>query len=138
MQHCRVVNRPVTADDFRLFLCHLHFASHYCYPPYLPKTDINLDTAVVDDHPTCLQFTSVTHLDMSDQSTQMRFVDDTSNAVDFNEALLTLAQYLRCAAMVRQCETMLLLASSPTSTDDIPWLPWQSAGGIWSGLIATT
>ena len=33
----------VDADDFELFLCHLYFSAHYCYPPCLPKTDIDLE-----------------------------------------------------------------------------------------------
>ena len=94
----------ITADDFRPFLCHLYFASHYCYPPFLPKTDINLDTS---PSPLSLTFPDVPSIDWSDESTQLRFIADSDRFVR-NEALLTLAYYFDCAALMRQCETILM------------------------------
>ena len=43
LQTRSVEQTPVTAADFRLFLYHLYFSQHYCCPPYLPKTDIDLN-----------------------------------------------------------------------------------------------
>ena len=37
-----VTGLAITADHFRLFLCHLYYPAHYCYPPYLPHDDVDL------------------------------------------------------------------------------------------------
>ena len=61
----------VTAADFRLFLCHLYFSQHYRYPPYLPQTDIDLDT---DSPPLCHTFPPSTSLDWCTASSPLRFM----------------------------------------------------------------
>ena len=103
-QQTRLVEgMAVTAADFRLFLCHLYFASHYRSPPYLPKTDIDL---AADAVPLSLHFPPVRTIDWSDESPQLRTTED--GRCSQNEALLTLAYYLDCAAMMQQCEAVLL------------------------------
>ena len=98
---------PVTASDFRHFLCHLYFASHYCYPPYLPKTDIDLSANLP---PLSLTFPAITELSWTSAppraSSPLRI---TPNGECFihNEALLTLAHYFDCAAIMAQCEAVL-------------------------------
>ena len=57
---------PVTAADLQLFLCHLYFASHYHYPPLLPRADIDLDA---DPPTTCLTFPDISSLDWALNST---------------------------------------------------------------------
>ena len=57
-----VEQTPVTAANFRLFLCHLCFASLYCYPPWLPSNDIDLD----DPPPLSHTFPPVTAYTISD------------------------------------------------------------------------
>ena len=49
----------VTAADFRLFLCHLYFASHYCYPSFLPPTKVYLASSAA---PLSLEFDPVSLL----------------------------------------------------------------------------
>ena len=64
-----VEKTPVTADDFRLFLCHLYFSSHYCYPPYLPSADLDLSSdtpsLTVDFSSPALEIVSVPLLDLN-------------------------------------------------------------------------
>ena len=91
----------VDADDFCLFLCHLYFSSHYCYPPYLPLTDVDLDG---DSPPLSQTFPPITSLDFESVET-LRCSD---GEYEFNESLLTLAHYFDCAAMMAQCEIILL------------------------------
>ena len=93
----------VHANDFRVFLCHLYFSHHYCYPPCLPKTDIELDAPV--SPPMSFVFPRLPSLDWSNDSPQLRFRDEW---YVFNESLLTLAHYFDCAAMMAQCEAVML------------------------------
>ena len=93
----------VTAADLRLFLCHLYFSAHYCYPPFLPLTDVDLDD---DFPPLSLHFTPVPTLDWSGASRQLRSTS-TDDGAQFSrtEALLTLAYStaLRRCRSVRRC-----------------------------------
>ena len=101
-----VENEPVTAADFRLFLCHLYFASHYRYPPYLPKTDIDLELEA-DSAPLSLEFPPPPpSLEWCEGGTPMRSPNNRSPKS--YDSLLTLAHYLDCAAMMKQCEAVLL------------------------------
>lgn len=97
---------PVTAASFRLFLCHLYFGSHYCYPPLLPKTDIDLEAA--DPRPVSLHFPAVTSLDWSNKSPQLRFATKERKFYQWDESPLTLAHYLDCPAVLKQCEAVML------------------------------
>ena len=114
----------VTAVDFDYFLRHLYFSSHYCYPPLLPKTDIDLDA---DFPPLSQTFPPITSLDWCSELTPLRLTDGDDNAgveIILNEALLTLAHYLDCAAMMRQCEAVILTDVEYGSvTDCLLWLP---------------
>ena len=97
-----VEQKAVTAAEFELFLRHLYFSAHYCYPSYLPKTDIDLDA---DCAPLSLAFPPITLLNWYTGTTPLRV-----NAGTFprKEALLTLAHYLDCQALMAQCEAVLL------------------------------
>ena len=111
-----VARRLVTAADMDLFLRHLYFAAHYCYPPFLPKTDVDIGA---DPPPAVsLQFPSVQHFSWQTASSPLRLLI-VGKAFVWNESLLTLAHYLDCAAMLRQCEAVMLTASSTT---DSAWL----------------
>ena len=125
--------KAVTADDFRLFLCHLYFSDHYCYPPHLPDTDVDLDE---DAPPISLDFPALKSLRWDDD-TPLRVDDD--NHLVHNEALLTLAHGLECAAMKAQCEALLLTRiqwgrkmRSRTWTVDgcLSWLPYAVDYGL--------
>ena len=60
-QQTRLVEQtPVTAADLHLFLCHLYFRQHYCYPPYLPESDIDLNNT---SPPLSFTFPALTLLD---------------------------------------------------------------------------
>lgn len=94
----------VTAADFRLFLCHLYFSNHYRYPPYLPKTDIDLDA---DSLPSLsITFPLIPSLDWS-ASSPLRFTAD-GTKYSYNEPLLMLAYYLDCKHVAEQCEAVML------------------------------
>ena len=139
-QQTRLIERtPATAADFCLFLCHLYFASHYCYPPFLPKTDIELTTNSV---PLTLDFTAVPWIDWSDAIPRLRTTDD--ELFVLNESLLTLAYYFDCAAMMRQCDAVLLtkVADGEDSEDStwlteqcLEWLPYADRYNLhrWKG-----
>ena len=116
-----VEQTAVTAADFRLFLCHLYFSAHYCYPPHLPKTDIDLDT---ETPPVSLSFSPITSLKWCDESPLRSFDGDESGLIS-HESLLTLAYYLDCAAMMAQCETVLM-TQVEEGKDDIEWLISES------------
>ena len=60
-----VEQTAVTAADLQLFLRHLYFSHHYCYPPYLPKTDIDLDA---HNPPLSLAFPPTLSLDWSESN----------------------------------------------------------------------
>ena len=106
-----VEKTPVTAADFRLFLCHLYFCSHYCYPPYLPQDDIDLNSAaplslsfppvVAVYVARSLSFPAISSIDWSVESPQLRSSDGECKVLVHNEALLTLAYYFDCAAMLQ-------------------------------------
>ena len=128
-----VAETVVTADDFQLFLCHLYFSAHYCYPPFLPKTDIDLDA---ESPPLCQTFPAVTSLDWSDKSPQLRISDEDGNRFAFNEALLTLAHYLECSAMMQQCETVLLTQEEWNKT--VHNRAWLARSSLWWLLKAET
>ena len=101
---------PVTAEDLRQFLCPLYFASHYCYPPYLPKTDIDLDA---DNPPLRLTFRSIESLEWSDIAPQQRQRDMGVRLVlTFFESPITLGYYFDCAALMAQCEAVMLTAGN--------------------------
>ena len=104
LQRRLVEKQTVTVADLRLFLCHLYFSSHYCHPPFLPKTDVDLATP---SPPLSLHFAAVLSLDWSDRGSPLRSTHDGEHFAR-NEALLTLAYYLDCAAMMRQCQAVLL------------------------------
>ena len=97
----------VTAAEFREFLCHLYFSAHYCYPPFSPKTHVDL---CADSPPLCITFPAITSLDWVGATSPMRsFVDkDGKTKLEYNESLLTLAHYFDCGAMTQQCEAVLL------------------------------
>ena len=104
-QQTRLVEKiAATADDFDVFLRHLHFGLHYCYPLFLPKTDIDLGA---DFLPVSLHFPAITSLDWTTATTPLRLSAD-SEFLSRNESLLTLAHYLDCGAMMKQCEEMML------------------------------
>ena len=110
----------VTAAHLRLFLCHLYFGAHYCYPPYLPKTDIELNSPP----PVSLHFTPVRSLDWSNNS-PLRFKDDSKRVLVCNDSLLTLAHYLDCAVMLQQCEAVLLTMAKDCHNREREWLGQQ-------------
>ena len=69
-----VQETPVTAIDMGLFLRHLYFAAHYCCPPHLPKTDVDIGA---DPPPAVsLQFSNVQQLNWLADSTPLRLNDD--------------------------------------------------------------
>ena len=100
-----VEGEVVTADDFDLFLRHFYFSNHYCYPPYLPKTDI--DSAAISP-PLSLHFPPVPSIDWSRTAPLRCSDDDEKEEFVVNEALLTLTHYLDCARMAEQCEAVFL------------------------------
>ena len=123
-----VEQTPVMAGDFELFLDHLYFSSHYCYPPCLPKTEVHLDA---DAPPISLTFPPITSLDWSHKSPQLRSAETSRSDHEYDESLLTLAHYFDCAAMMAQCEAVLLTevewnlkrkSSSYTVSQCVKWL----------------
>ena len=115
-----VTKEAVTADDFRLFLCHLYFGAHYCYPPYLPLTDVDLDSDV-DPLPVSLSF-SPSPISWFVHSTQLRMCDEGREFV-MHESLLTLARSFDCAQLLKRCEAVLLSAVEwSESTGNVDWL----------------
>ena len=113
-QQSRLVEKTaVTAADFRLFLCYLYFSAHYCYPPFLPKTDVALggDEAEADTtiFPVSLSFPPVPYGQSIDwhESKVLRLTDK-SGEPQSNEAVLTLAHYLDCTALMKQCDDVLV------------------------------
>ena len=122
-----VLETSVTAAHFELFLCHLYFSAHYCYPPYLPRTDIDLDS---DPPPLSHNFPPVTSLDWSDDS-PLRSAEGEGNYWAYNEPLLTLAHYLDCAAMMRQCEAVLLTKVARSETQSAPTMGLIKSSVLW-------
>ena len=112
----------VTAADFRLFLCHLYFSDYYCYPPVLPKNNIALDAGCLSS----LCFPSFASLDWAVSATPVRLTDTEPATPVTNEALLTLAHYLDCQAMMRQCEAILLtqVVEGERKKDSAAWRLW--------------
>ena len=108
-----MTQKTVTANDMQLFLRDLYFAAHYCYPPYLPKTDVGADPPP----PLSLLFPTVQKLNLFTESTPLRpHVDGT--IVEYHESLLTLAHYLDCAQMMQQCEAVMLTIPQKIVDDD--------------------
>ena len=99
-----VDKKAVTAAHFRFFLCHLYFGTHYCYPPYLPEADIDLD----NPPPVSLSFTPVLSLEWS-HSGPLRDTAD-GNILAMHESLLMPAHYLDCESLTQQSEAVLLKA----------------------------
>ena len=139
-QSMLVQKKPVTAAHFRLFLCHLYFSSHYSYPPFLPKADVDLDA---DTLPTSLAFPPVASLDWGIDSTPLRFADDASGDSAtkkvWKEALLMLAHYLDCAQMMQHCEAVLLTMVNYGAEERtslwlakicVPWLRFADRYGL--------
>ena len=89
-----------SSDDFRLFLCHLYFAQHYCCIPYKPAADVDLTAepppAVTLDYSAC------------DTEEQLR--DATSSLTHANfppavyQAVVSLCHYFDCKAVVSRAE----------------------------------
>ena len=119
-----VEKKPATAKDFRLFPCHLYFASHYCYPPSLPKSDVDL---AASSPPLSLHFPSIPSLDWSNTSPQLRFTNEDGKFTAENKSLLAIAYYLDCAAVMAQCEAVLMtMVEWGKKSKDSEWIVTKS------------
>ena len=103
----------VTAADFRLFLSHLYFGVQYCYPPYLPTSDVDLDEPpFVSLHFPILSWKEFGRCDrysaLLESLLRQGGVDGSAKLFVCNGALLTLAHYLDCDQLVRRCDVVLL------------------------------
>ena len=97
-----------TAVDFRLFLCHLYFSSHYSYAPYLPSTDIDLDSPSLCASVNLLPDISSPALNflwpncgLLRSTGRRRFL--------FNHSLVSLARQFECPQLLAHCETVMYL-----------------------------
>ena len=117
-----VAETVVTAACFDLFLRHLYFSAHYCYPPYLPKTDVELSA---DPSPLSHTFPPITSLEWG-VNCPLRCTDVADTDLDSRESLLCLAHYLDCAAMITQCEAVLLTKVAGSGWEHTLWLATHS------------
>lgn len=125
-----VSKEAVDAEDFRLFLCHLYFSSHYCYPPFLPKTDINLE-AYSHLLPVSLSFPALPLIDWSTKSPQLRLTTDGEcKRWCYHEALLTLALYFDITAIMQQSEAVMLTMLQHGERTDSQWLARQCVSWV--------
>ena len=107
-----VDNVMVDANNLCRFLCHLYFSSHYCYPPFFPKTNVDLeqDCACVS-----ISFPPITSLDWSLTSPQLRIIGHTAATTRHSRGRentrptnhcwrsLTASTVPRCCSSVRLC-----------------------------------
>ena len=107
--------REASEDDFRLFLCHLYFARHYCCIPYEVATDIDLAAvpapAVSFDCPT---FSTWQQLD--DASSSDFF--SRPGAAQYS-ALLSLCHYFDCAELLSRAEDNMLLVVAADDDESV-------------------
>ena len=100
-QSMLVTDEVVNVDTFDCFLRHLYFSSLYCYPPFLPKKDIDLKA---EQPPLSQTFPRIDSLDWAERTP----VRCREGAIRMMEFLLALAHYFDCAHMLRQCERIMI------------------------------
>ena len=115
-QQSPVTDWPVTADHFRLFLCHLYFPAHYRYPPYLPHDDVDLsDTLALHSlvYPPLVQAElSVLPVGGKGSGKLRAYIDieDTKGEwVLLEGGVLALAHYFDCQRLLQRCKDVGLL-----------------------------
>ena len=106
-QRTLVSGESISEADFDLFLRHLYFCAHYRFPPYLPVDDLPLGATsspaiTLPPYPPLTEAVTSsllrTHTVLDGGVVRQRLV--------WREALLTLALYFDCQALLARCETV--------------------------------
>ena len=98
--------RAASANDFKLFLCHLYFAARYSCVPFHPVAHINLSAK--REPAVCLDSPSFTEWPQLRQAVSASVFS--SRHLSMTVSTVSLCHYFDCAVLLSRCEGNILLA----------------------------
>lgn len=124
------VRFQVPPSSFALFLEHLYYPSHYCFPPYLPKVHLRDAVPDEDDQAALISLSPAYHKPVSIAAIEQYGLEPEKNDLDLAlcDSLLPLFHHFQCAdALGRAMSCILAMCAQSHGARAFYWLAKLSA-----------